>query len=120
MSILNQNTDMLARLISAGDQRQQVISHNIANVNTPNYQRMELDFEAELAKEIRSSIKSDKGSAEPVVRHTQGLKARADGNNVNIDKEMGELNKNALLQQIYLQLLGTEMSQMRRAMEGGQ
>ena len=119
MSVFEQQFDLLSRLVSAADQRQQVISHNIANVNTPNYKRLELDFEAELAQEIRRGAGAAGSSATPVIRETAGLTTRADGNNVDIDQEIGQLNKNALLQQVYLQLLGTEMSQMRRAMEGG-
>ena len=119
MSVFDQHLDLLSRLVSATDQRQQVISHNIANVNTPNFKRLELDFEAELAKEIKRGVGAGGSAATPVVKQTPGLTTRADGNNVDIDQEIGQLNKNALLQQVYLQLLGTEMSQMRRAMEGG-
>ena len=119
MAISNQHLDMLNRLVSAANQRHQVISQNIANVNTPNYKRLELNFEAELAKEIQRGSSSRAQKAAPQIHATAGLLARADGNNVDIDKEVGQLTKNAMLQQAYLQLMGTEMSQMRRAMEGG-
>jgi flagellar basal body rod protein FlgB len=33
--------------------------------------------------------------------------------------EVGQMNKNALLQQVYLQMMGAEMSMMRRAIDGG-
>ncbi|MEJ7590453.1 MAG: hypothetical protein WKF77_02820 [Planctomycetaceae bacterium] len=49
---------------------------------------------------------------------TPGLTARADGNNVDIDREMGQLNKNAMLQQTYVQLLSTYLEQMRLAIQG--
>ncbi len=117
MSMFNNHFDLLTRLVAASEQRQQVISHNIANVNTPKYRRLELDFESALAAEIRRGKKVGASEATPAVIQTQGLPSRADGNNVDIDKEIGQLGKNALLQQVYLQLMGTEMSQMRRAME---
>ncbi|MEQ9408623.1 MAG: flagellar basal body rod protein FlgB [Fuerstiella sp.] len=119
MSLLNNQFDLLTRLVAASEQRQQVISHNIANVNTPNYRRLELDFETALAEEIRRGGTGQGSSATPAVRQTPGLPARADGNNVDIDKEIGQLNKNALLQQVYLQLMSTDLNQMRRAMDGG-
>ena len=119
MSMLGQQYDLLTRLISASEQRQQVISHNIANVNTPGYRRLELDFESALAEEIRRGSPTAGPAATPTVRETPGLPARLDGNNVDIDVEMGKLTKNALLQQVYLQLMSTDMNQMRRAMEGG-
>lgn len=118
MTILNQKLDLLTRLLSAAEQRQQVISHNIANVNTPNYRRLELDFEAALAQELDRGTGKE-SPATPTVKQTMGLPARSDGNNVDIDQEIGQLNKNALLQQVYLQLMSTDIGQMRRAMEGG-
>ncbi|MCA9085106.1 MAG: flagellar basal body rod protein FlgB [Planctomycetaceae bacterium] len=120
MALFNNNFDMLSRLLSAAEQRQQVISHNIANVNTPHYQRLELRFEDALAEEIQRQRRGHSVGrpAETSIGLTPGLATRADGNNVDIDKEIGQLNKNALLQQTYLQLMGTEIEQMRRAMQG--
>lgn len=118
MSLMNHHFDLLNRLLAASEQRQQVISHNIANVNTPNFKRLELDFEEALAGELKRGRGSGR-QAEAVVRQSHGLPMRSDGNNVDIDQEMGQLAKNALLQQTWLQLMGTEMGQLRRAMEGG-
>ena len=56
--------------------------------------------------------------ATPEVVATPGLTARADGNNVDIDREIGQLNKNAMLQQTYVQLLSTYLEQMRLAIQG--
>ena len=120
MQSLNPQVELLGRLISATDLRQKVISQNLANVNTPHYQRLDVDFEQQLARELNSaSAGAGVAAAAPVVQLTPGLIARADGNNVDIDHEIGQLNKNALLQQVYLQLLGTELNQMRMAIEGG-
>jgi len=119
MAIQSNQVDLLTRLLSAAEQRQQVISNNIANVNTPNYQSLELQFEDALAAEITKKGKSFGSPAETTVTRASGLTSRADGNNVDIDQQLGMLNKNAMLQQLYLQLIGTDMNQMRRAMEGG-
>lgn len=115
MQSLNPQFDLLGRLISATDLRQRVISHNLANVNTPNYHRLDVNFETVLAQELsgKSGV-----SATPQIVETPGLTARADGNNVDIDQEIGQLNKNAMLQQTYIQLLGTHLEQMRTAIEG--
>ena len=95
--------------------RQRVISNNIANVNTPNYQRLDVDFEEQLAKELKGTSVS---AAVPSVVLTKGLTARGDGNNVDIDREIGQLNKNAMLQQTYLQLLGSQLERMKLAIQG--
>ena len=115
MESLNPHSDLLGRLISATEMRQRVISHNIANVNTPNYQRIDVDFERQLADELNGRIAEQ---ASPSIVLTKGLTARGDGNNVDIDREIGQLNKNAMLQQTYIQLLGSQLERMRLAIEG--
>jgi flagellar basal-body rod protein FlgB len=121
MTSFNDQLNVLSRLVSAADMRQQVISHNIANVNTPRYKRLDVDFEQALIEELSRSqnSRSPAKPAQPSVLETPGLATRADGNNVDIDMEVGQMNKNALLQQVYLQMMGAEMSMMRRAIDGG-
>ncbi|QDU40256.1 Flagellar basal body rod protein FlgB [Maioricimonas rarisocia] len=98
--------------------RHRVISHNLANVNTPGYRRLDVEFEGELARQLARSSDGDIQSVQPQVVAEEGLQERADGNNVDVDREMGQLNKNATLFQTYSQLLATHFSSMRRAMEG--
>jgi flagellar basal-body rod protein FlgB len=115
MQSLNPQFDLLERMITATDVRHKVISNNIANIHTPNYKRMDVSFEEQLAREIQGA---STGTSTPEVVFSQGLVARADGNNVDIDREIGQMNKNAMLQQTYIQLLGTHLEQMRLAIEG--
>ena len=108
MTSLNSQFDLLGRLIEATDERQRVISNNI-------------EFEEQLAKEL-NSLKNSNGNstitAKPEMVLTQGLTARADGNNVDIDHEIGQQQKNAMMQQTYIQLLSTYLDQMRLAIQG--
>ncbi len=115
MESLNPQFELLGRMINATELRQRVISNNIANVNTPNYRRLDIDFEKQLADELNGKSGDQ---ASPSIVLTPGLTARADGNNVDIDREIGQLNKNAMLQQTYIQLLGSQLEQMRMAIEG--
>ncbi len=115
MQPLTPQFDLLGRLISATELRQRVISNNLANVNTPNYRRLDVEFEQRLAQELTGSSLS---TAAPEVIETQGLTARADGNNVDIDREIGQMSKNAMLQQTYIQLLSSHLDQMRMAIQG--
>jgi len=119
MELLSEQLGLLTRLLEATEMRQKVIGQNIANVNTPAYQRMEVSFESALAAELKNPERSMIGrQATPKVTKTSGLPFRADGNNVDIDMEVGQMNKNALLQQVYLQVMGAEMNMMRRAIDG--
>jgi flagellar basal-body rod protein FlgB len=106
---------LLARLMDATSLRSDVISQNIANVNTPGYRAQEVRFEDELAKALgRGSIQSP----DAVVQPMEGLTTRDDGNNVDIDREIGDSAKNSLLFELYAQLLSTQISQMKSAIKG--
>ncbi len=121
MPSLNSQFDLLGRLIDVTEVRHRAISNNIANVNTPNYQRIDVEFEKQLAKELSGSTSSKGDStirARPEMVVSQGLTPRTDGNNVDIDHEIGQLNKNAMMQQTYIQLLSTYLDQMRTAIQG--
>ena len=41
-----------------------------------------------------------------------------DGNNVDIDFEMGQLSKNSLQYKVYAQILAMQLAQMRSAISG--
>jgi len=119
MTPLDNHLNLLTRLLDATEMRQKVIGQNIANVNTPGYRRMDVSFEAALAQELTGPSGGPSGDkATPTIEYTPGLSTRADGNNVDIDMEIGQMDKNALLQQVYLQVMGAEMSMMRKAIEG--
>ncbi len=115
MEAISSQFDLLGRLIRASEIRQRVISNNLANVNTPNYRRLDVNFEAQLAQELQGHGFSE---AKPEIFETPGLTSKADGNNVDVDREIGQLNKNAMLSQAYIQLLGNNLAQMRLAIEG--
>ena len=85
--------------------RHTVIANNIANVNTPGFRRSDVEFADELERVLR-----DKGLAGVKTLGYRRTKPettamRNDGNNVDVDVEMSALAENALLYQIYAQLL---------------
>ena len=119
MSVTVSQFDLLSQLLDASELRHRVISQNVANVNTPGYQRLAVSFEEELAQRLTSNDANETlGDLIPEVYEEQGLPVRADGNNVDIDKEMGQLSKNSLLYQTYAQVLVSRLSMMRSAISG--
>jgi flagellar basal-body rod protein FlgB len=110
--------DLLQQLLRVSEVRHRVISQNVANVNTPGYRRLDVSFDDTLKRVLAGD--SDAGSAPtaPEVREAEGFVVRADGNNVDIDREMGELNRNALLFQTYAQVLASRLGTMRSAISG--
>ncbi len=110
--------DMLGRLLDMAQTRHSAISQNLANVDTPGYQRLEVTFEESLGRTISGSAGRKPEDFQPVIRRTAGGAQRADGNNVDVDMEIGDLNQNALLYQTYVQVLATQLAQMRAAIGG--
>jgi len=111
MNPLAGQIDLMSRMMNAAETQHRVISHNIANVNTPGYRRLEVSFE-DMLKHAKSG-----NSGQPIIREQMGLPERADGNNVDIDREVGALQKNAMAYQTYSQLMAAQLQLMRRAIE---
>jgi flagellar basal-body rod protein FlgB len=108
---------LLGNALEFAQFRHGVISQNIANVNTPGFQTREAVFGQFL--ELAQSGSGEVHSPEDFeLARTEGLIPRADGNNVDLDKEFGELKRNALMFQTFSQLLASKMDIMRRAMQG--
>lgn len=108
---------VLARLMDAAALRHRVLAQNVANVNTPGYTRREVTFEADLAK----ALDAPNGSAaavKPAVTVDETSPERVDGNNVDIDREMGALSKNALLYQAAAQIVASRVASLRAAITG--
>jgi flagellar basal-body rod protein FlgB len=119
MSPLDNQSRLLARLMDGASLRHQVVSHNLANLNTPGYRRLEVDFETQLTQLIgKAGSSGEVPDVSPVVKETEGASARLDGNTVDLDREVGELQRNSMLFQTYTQLLQARIGLMRRAMEG--
>jgi flagellar basal-body rod protein FlgB len=79
-------------------QRMQLISSNMANVDTPGYRTQDIDFQAEFARAasevMAEGLDSDEALRPPRVRQVGGLLERPDGNNVSLEREslaLGEL-----------------------------
>lgn len=110
--------DLLARLLDVASFRHRTIAQNVANVNSPGYRQLDVSFEDMIAQHLeRGDIAGAMQVREQVVEGTGGTE-RADGNNVDIDMEMGRLNKNTLLYKTYAQILGARLAMMRSAISG--
>jgi flagellar basal-body rod protein FlgB len=116
MNIQNDPTQRaLVSLLDATALRHRVLSGNLANVDTPGYIRKDVNFEDQLAEAVKSGTLSE---FNPQVTTDLSAMARADGNNVAIDNELSEINKNALLHQMAIQLLQSKLAMQRAAILG--
>ena len=92
----------LESYLSLTNQRETVISSNMANVDTPGYRTKDVDFQHELA---RAMAAPDGATPQASVRDVSGLLERPDGNNVDIDREAMKLSEVQLQYQMGTQLM---------------
>ena len=106
MDTSNVNRDVLLRLLDASALRAKVIAGNIANQNTPGYQRREVTFEETLVKELkRGGSGSSVSRLKPLVTVDADAKPRADGNTVDMESEVSASRENRLLFELYAAIL---------------
>ncbi len=118
MTVTDNQVDLLARLMNVASLRHRVIAQNVANVNTPGYRELDVAFEDAFQKAYAHCDVTAALQVRERVVEGQGGAERADGNNVDIDQEMGRLNKNTLLYRAFAQIIAGRLATQRSAITG--
>ena len=109
-------TENIVDLIDAGIRaealRQKAIANNIANLETPGYRRIDVKFEELLAKCLGSSGEFDLSEIEPQLYRPKQTPVKSNGNDVNLEAEIGQLIKDTLRHKAYIRLLGKKYNQI--------
>lgn len=106
---------LLVHLLDFTTTRNNVLANNVANSDTPGYARLDVIFDVEVAKAITAG---EQAPTALKIETDRTSPMRTDGNNVAVDKELAELNKNALLHSMAVQLMQTKLSMQRMAITG--
>ncbi len=114
MTDTSQHFKSLSLAIQFAHQSHRVTGQNLANVNTPDYKARELSFDQFLQK-VESGGNADE-IAQLEVRDVEGLATRADGNNVDLERELALMKKNSMVYQTLTQLLGSKMGIIQKSM----
>jgi flagellar basal-body rod protein FlgB len=108
--------------------RQEAIATNIANVDTPGYQRTDVPFEAELRARLGTGRRlattdprhfalapAGAGLLHTALDASRGRErvGRNDGNDVDIDYEMTRLAETSLRYQLLTQVVGTRLTTLK-------
>ena len=118
--VIGDNTAVLvSRLMTLTQERQQVISQNIANANTPGYTRLDLDFKDALARMARAGEMDRIRSFEGSLVEDPSNPARLDGNNVVIPHEMNAMMQNGIFHNLLGKVFTSRLGILKRAIEGG-
>lgn len=115
--------NVLDKAADASWMRQEAISNNITNVNTPGYKRQDVAFEDSLQEAISNSRYrstdekvANLSKADLRIRSytdSSGFSYRLDGNNVDIDTENAALARNQLKYNALVDSINHEFSMIK-------
>ena len=94
--------------------RAELLTANLANVDTPNYQAKDIDFAAEMQRSLQKSS----FTYSPEIQYRVPYQPASDGNTVALDVEQAEFSKNSLDYQTSLQFLSSKFIGLKQAIEG--
>ena len=112
--------------------REKVISTNIANIQTPGYNRLQVDFEEHLKAAVVNSISNGKthdrhfaigqtrsiGNAHPHVKADPDGDLKSGINNVSVEEEMVELVKNQVRFMYATRMVSRDFAALRSSITG--
>ncbi len=118
---------LLKQALHACALRQEAIAHNIANVNTPGYRRIDVSFEQFLRTAQATPLQTTdrRHYALPPSQNTspqvqeEDAPMRPDGNTVDIDYEMAQLAENQIRFQALSQLITGRYQSLKMVITGG-
>ena len=132
---IDKTTVIQEKALDAAWLRNEVLSHNIANVDTPTYKRKDVDFEKYLRGALnyglddvivhrrhnfRFSKQPDIGSIQAnVMEEYNTMAMRIDGNNVDIDEEMAQMAKNTIRYNVITHNINGKFAKIKHAITEG-
>ncbi len=111
--------DASKHLLDAAALRQEALASNIANAETPGYKRV--DLERSFASEFAARLKSGDVASAPAPKLVEDAGAssqRADGNTVEVDKELLAMGKNGAEFEALTDFVSGSLKQLRMAITG--
>lgn len=117
--------------LDASSLRQKVLSNNIANVDTPDFKRSDVNFQQVLGEALGETgtnlslkvtspqhIQDVSSSVQSGVVTDRSTTLRNDGNNVDIDREMANVAENGLYYNSVTQTVSNQLGLLRMAIDG--
>jgi flagellar basal-body rod protein FlgB len=86
MQIETRLSDQIARYLDLASSEAKLTAANMANIDTPGYQALGMDFESEMRTAL-DDVDQERAPLPVHVTAVDGLVSRPDGNNVSMDRE---------------------------------
>ncbi|MCT4776204.1 MULTISPECIES: flagellar basal body rod protein FlgB [Exiguobacterium] len=121
MNWIGSDYQLMKQAINHSVVNQKVISHNLSNIDTPNFRAKQAVFEQTLNNEMRLMLAGGRPSerAETTITDRAGGAMRSDGNNVDLDYEMSELARNQLQYEAMMEQLNRRLGGLKTVIRGG-
>ena len=117
MSLLDTTQQALESAMSGSMLRQKLLTSDLANASTPNFEPQDVNFQGALANALQSGQSPSTVSFQPFTLNQQ---VSADGNGVNAEQQSAQLAENGLLYQTMTQVAAQRESILENAMGIGQ
>lgn len=117
----NTNYTAAKVLLDAVEVRHRAIASNLANVQTPGYRRVDLapEFQAQFSEQLQRGDRSGLRSlSSEMAEDATAVTQRLDGNNVSLEHELFEMNRNSLQYQFLTDYLSSSLKHLRTAITG--
>ena len=114
------NYQGVKKMLDATVLRQEAIASNLANIETPNYKRVDVApaFATELSRAVAQGGVNNGQQLKPTVSVDQTAVAQnRDGNTVQLEKELTHLQKNMGAHHLQTQMITGTLSKLRSAIQ---
>jgi flagellar basal-body rod protein FlgB len=114
MSLFDTTQLSLEAAMRGSSLRQTLLTDNLANVNTPGYQRKDVDFHATLRDAMQTGAAPESVAFSATTDSARTV--RADGSGIDADQESADLAENALDYEALVQVAGARTTILQTAM----
>lgn len=129
MKLFDHTMNILERSLDYSALKNNVISNDIANVDTPNYKAKKVEFKSVLNEALTNQLETKRTHPKHIPFNNQRTPFQIvsnhqtmynhNGNNVDIDKEMSELAKNQIYYRGLVDRINGKFSTLQTVIRGG-
>lgn len=119
--IFDGTIQLLGKALEGSKARHKMISSNIANVDTPGYKALDINFQKQLRNAYEKTGKIDHNQIQQInwtkfeLTSGQDTEQRIDKNTVDLGQHLVELNKNSLLYNSFIRALSAKVKILQTA-----
>lgn len=129
MDLFSDTLKVLGQSLDAAAAKNNIISENIANVDTPNYKTKDVAFKSVLQNALNDEFHAKRTNPKHLsfdgemdtykIVEKNNTSYNHNGNNVDMDKEMAELGKNQIYYQSLVERMNGNFRNLETVIKGG-